>query len=75
MSHIALQFTISCKCAISRLSDYLTRSLSQMMGDMLSYMESRSAAYVARVSRPDENYAREMMQLFTIGVQWSRKEP
>ena len=45
-----------------------------MMGEMLSYLESRSAGYVARVekrvSRPDENYAREIMQLFTIGVHW-----
>jgi len=49
-------------------------SYSPMMGEMLSYLESRSAAYVARVekrvSRPDENYAREIMQLFTIGVHW-----
>jgi uncharacterized protein (DUF1800 family) len=45
---------------------------SPMMGEMLSYQESRSGAYVeraeGRVSRPDENFAREIMQLFTIGV-------
>ena len=43
-----------------------------MMGEMLSYQNSRSAAYTerveTRVSRPDENFAREIMQLFTIGV-------
>ena len=47
-------------------------SYSPMMAEMLSFMESRSAAYVKRVeervSRPDENYAREIMQLFTIGI-------
>ena len=39
---------------------------------MLSYLESKSASYVlrteGRVSRPDENFAREIMQLFTIGL-------
>jgi hypothetical protein len=47
-------------------------SYSPMMAEMLSFLESRSAAYVKRVeervSRPDENYAREIMQLFTIGI-------
>ncbi len=42
------------------------------MAEMLSFLESKSAAYVlrneGRVSRPDENYAREIMQLFTIGL-------
>ena len=45
---------------------------SPMMGEMLSYQESRSGAYVeraeGRVSRPDENFAREIMRLFTIGA-------
>ncbi len=47
-------------------------SYSPMMAEMLSFLESRSAAYVKRVeervSRPDENYAREIMQLFSIGI-------
>lgn len=42
------------------------------MGEMLSFLGSKSASYVlreeGRVSRPDENYAREIMQLFTIGL-------
>lgn len=47
-------------------------SYSPLMGEMLSFLESRSSAYVAfteggRESRPDENYAREIMQVrFTI---------
>ena len=40
---------------------------------MLSFLESRSASFVllseGRVSRPDENFAREIMQLFTIGLE------
>lgn len=43
-------------------------SYSPLMGEMLSFIESRSSAYVAfteggRESRPDENYAREIMQV------------
>lgn len=47
-------------------------SYSPMMAEMLSYLGSRSASYVledeGRVSRPDENFAREIMQLFSIGL-------
>jgi uncharacterized protein (DUF1800 family) len=46
-------------------------SYSPMMGEMLSFVGSASALYAlqreGRVSRPDENYAREIMQLFTVG--------
>ena len=53
-------------------------SYSAMMAEMLSFLESRSAAYVKRVeervSRPDENYAREIMQLFTIGIHMLRPD-
>ena len=46
--------------------------------EMLSYLESRSSAYVLRVeervSRPDENYAREIMQLFTMGLEMLRPD-
>ena len=42
------------------------------MAEMLSYLESKSASFVledeGRVSRPDENFAREIMQLFSIGL-------
>ena len=42
------------------------------MAEMLSFLESKSASYVleteGRVSRPDENFAREIMQLFSIGL-------
>lgn len=45
-------------------------SYSPMMAEMLSFLESRSAAYVlrkeGRVSRPDENYAREIMQVSVL---------
>ncbi len=47
-------------------------SYSPMMGEMLSFIDSKSATYVKRwedkESRPDENFAREIMQLFTIGI-------
>jgi len=47
-------------------------SLSPMMAEMLSFLESKSSAYVLRTTgtkaRPDENFAREAMQLFTMGV-------
>jgi uncharacterized protein (DUF1800 family) len=42
------------------------------MAEMLSSLESKSTIFVLRnkglVSRPDENFAREFMQLFTIGL-------
>lgn len=43
-----------------------------MMAEMLSYLDSKSSAYVLEdtgaKSYPDENYAREIMQLFSIGL-------
>lgn len=48
------------------------------MGEMLTYLDSRSASYVlrteGRISRPDENFARELMQLFTIGLHQLRAD-
>lgn len=42
------------------------------MGEMLSYRGSRSTASVfdrtSRIEYADENYAREVMQLFSIGL-------
>lgn len=47
-------------------------SYSPMMAEMLTYRDSRSTAYLwdsrGRVEFADENYAREIMQLFTIGL-------
>jgi hypothetical protein len=47
-------------------------AFSPMMAEMLSFLESKSSAYVLRTtgekSYPDENFAREVMQLFSIGV-------
>jgi len=46
-------------------------SYSPMMGEMLSYRNSKSTAHNLETENvilyPDENYAREVMQLFTIG--------
>jgi uncharacterized protein (DUF1800 family) len=43
-----------------------------MMAEMLGYLNSRSTSYVFKDTGnrafPDENFAREIMQLFTIGV-------
>jgi hypothetical protein len=42
------------------------------MGEMLSYRDSRSTAFVwqssSRIEYADENYAREVMQLFSVGL-------
>jgi uncharacterized protein (DUF1800 family) len=42
------------------------------MAEMLSSLESKSASFVlqtkGRAVRPDENFTREFMQLFTIGL-------
>ena len=39
---------------------------------MLSYVDSKSSSYVCETTganlKPDENYAREVMQLFSLGV-------
>jgi uncharacterized protein (DUF1501 family)/uncharacterized protein (DUF1800 family) len=47
-------------------------SYSPMMADMLSYFESKSSEYVWKRYRTrqfaDENFAREVMQLFSIGL-------
>ncbi len=45
---------------------------SPMMAEMLSFLESKSTSFVLKETGnkafPDENFAREIMQLFTIGV-------
>jgi hypothetical protein len=43
-------------------------SYSPVMGDYLSYTGSHSFQYRDREIFPDENYAREIMQLFTVGL-------
>ena len=46
-------------------------TLSPMMGIYLSSLRSAKATFDARgnpISQPDENFAREVMQLFTIGL-------
>lgn len=47
-------------------------AFSAMMGESLSYVGSKSHAFVRRslnvISHADENFAREIMQLFTIGT-------
>ncbi len=47
-------------------------SYSPMMAQMLTYMESQSQEYIfttkRRIQYADENYAREIMQLFSIGM-------
>mmetsp|Transcript_1494 Transcript_1494/g.3131 ORF Transcript_1494/g.3131 Transcript_1494/m.3131 type:complete len:244 (-) Transcript_1494:3603-4334(-) len=43
-----------------------------MMAEMLSYLNSKSSEYILKTSNvigyPDENFAREIMQLFSIGI-------
>ena len=40
---------------------------SSVMGSFLTFLDSRAAS-PSSAARPDENYAREIMQLFTIGL-------
>ncbi|KAI2497376.1 Protein of unknown function (DUF1501) [Fragilaria crotonensis] len=53
-------------------------SYSPLMAQMLTYYGSRSTAYTWRNNRElefaDENYAREIMQLFTIGMHKLNKD-
>lgn len=39
-----------------------------VMGHYLTHVKSAKASFYSAGSRPDENYARELMQLFTIGL-------
>lgn len=47
-------------------------SYSPLMADMLTYYESKSTEYIynkyGRIQFADENFAREIMQLFSIGL-------
>ena len=48
-------------------------SFSPLMAEHLSYLRSKSHSYIynddnKRISSADENYAREVMQLFSIGL-------
>jgi len=53
--------------AFGNLEDILREiSYSPLMGNYLTY--KRNQGFVAGNSFPDENFAREMMQLFTIGL-------
>eukprot|EP00957_Ditylum_brightwellii_P206334 15347899-Ditylum_brightwellii.AAC.1 len=53
-------------------------SYSPLMAEHLSYLDSRSHAYVyesnGQVTYADENFAREIMQLFTIGLVWLNQD-
>ena len=48
------------------------------MAEMLSFLQSRSTSFVlmseGTKAYPDENYAREIMQLFTIGIHKLRSD-
>jgi|CXWL01.1.fsa_nt_gi uncharacterized protein (DUF1800 family) len=54
--------------AFGSYSDVLKKvSLSPQMGKYLSHWRNRKAA---GTSEPDENFAREILQLFSIGLSW-----
>ena len=60
-------YDIFVRNAFGNLRDLVKEiSYSPVMGEYLTYRGSSSLAYSA--SPPDENYARELMQLFTIGL-------
>ena len=60
-------YDIFVRHAFGNLRDVIREvSYSPMMGDYLTYHGSNSLAYSS--TAPDENYAREVMQLFSIGL-------
>jgi len=71
--HLITYYDIFVKHAFGNLLDILRDvSYSPVMGQMLGHVGSRSGAYIWRresqVSFADENYAREVMQLFSVGL-------
>jgi len=66
-------YDIFVRHAFSSYRDILRQvSFSPIMAEQLSYLQSKSHSYTysmkKRISMADENYAREIMQLFTIGL-------
>lgn len=66
-------YDIFVKNAFTNYYDILKEvSYSPMMGEMLGFVGSKSMPYVLKdkglYAFPDENYAREIMQLFSIGL-------
>jgi len=67
-------YDICVRNAFGNLRDILKEvSYSPLTATHLTFMASKSAAYIyddtdGKISSPDENYAREVMQLFTIGL-------
>ena len=74
MSEIFLNYyDIFVRHAFGNYLDVLREvAYSPMMGEMLSFVDSKSTTFVLKDTGdkvfPDENFAREIMQLFTIGV-------
>jgi len=65
-------YDIFVKNAFGNFFDILKQvSFSPMMAEMLSFLDSKSTQYVLEedgvFGYPDENYAREIMQLFSMG--------
>jgi len=66
-------YDIMVRHAFGNFRDILREiSFSSIMGEGVSFINSKSTAYFFRESniivQPDENYAREIMQLFTMGT-------
>ena len=66
-------YDIFVRNAFGSYRDILTEvSYSPMMSEMLTYYESKSSEYMWKIEGTmqyaDENYARELMQLFTVGL-------
>ena len=71
--HIPILSDIFVKHAFGTYRDVLAEaSFAPLMAEHLSYLRSKSHSYIykqdnKRISSADENYAREVMQLFSIG--------
>ena len=67
--HFLKYYDIFVRHAFGNYRDVLKEvSFSPMMGEMLSYVDSEAFQFQDREIFPDENYAREIMQLFSIGL-------
>jgi len=59
-----------CSSSLNRIPSQNRTSFSPLMAEHLSYLKSKSHSYVyefenKRIARADENFAREVMQLFS----------
>lgn len=73
LTSVLVDYDIFVRHSFGNYRDVLKEtSYSPIMGEMLTYRDSKSTGYTwiteANLKYPDENFAREVMQLFSIGL-------